>query len=762
VTANARILNALTAPLAAACILAPLAAALTACESWPKPASDRPEIEAEPPRSWGRDVRRDPTPLGPLSQDDVNQRVERVVERGTGTFLNPADPRARGSITTDARGEISLNVVDAELREVVRLVLEDALGANYVIDPAVGGRITVQTTRPVPAEDLVPVLDAVLRMNGAALVQSGDLFRVVPIDQALTSGPMPEVRPLPGARSDRGFGVRVVPLRFVAATELAPLLEPFTPPGGTVQVDAARNLLLLAGASEQLVTLQDLISIFDVDWMRGMSFGLFPLETAAASELAQELDQVFGGTEEGPLTGIVRVVPIERLNAVLVVSSQPGYLDQAETWVERLDRVGEGEEPEIYVYPVQNGRAATLAEVLSEIFDARTATIGEPSLLAPGLEPIELTSTQPFGLGGAEDLEQQDQEPLMEQTEADERRRQARSGPGGTRSGLAATRAGTLGGEPGAMSPAGGPADVRPEDEIRIIADDSTNALVIRASPRNYRKIRDALEKLDILPLQVLIEATIAEVTLRDQLRYGLEWFFRSGEFQTSFSARPTGRVTPRFPGFSALFASPGDAAVVLHALEDITDVDVISSPQVVVLDNQTAQLQVGDQVPILSQQAQSVTDTDAPVVNSIEQVQTGVILSVTPRVNAGGLVTMEIQQEVSDAVETTSSDINSPTISQRRIASTVAVQSGETVALGGLIRDNRDNRQTGLPLLSSIPVIGWLFGVTDRTSERTELLVLITPSVIGSQEEARAVTEELRRRLSGVEPIGTRLRGVR
>ena len=730
-----------------------LAATLTACESWPEPATGRPEIEAEPPRFSGRGTRPDPTPLGPLSQDDRDERVERVIERGTGTFLNPPDQRARGSITTDARGEITLNVVDAELREVVRLVLEEALGANYVIDPTVGGRITVQTTRPLPAEDLVPVLDAVLRMNGAALVQTGDLLRVVPIDQALTSGPMPEVRPLPRARAP-GFGVQVVPLRFVAAAELAPLLEPFTPPGGAVQVNAARNLLLLAGTSEQLATLQDLISIFDVDWMRGMSFGLFPLDTAGAPELAQELDQVFGGTEAGPLAGVVRVVPLERLNAILVVSSQPAYLDQAETWIDRLDRVGEGEEPEIYVYPVQNVRAATLSEVLSEIFDARTATVGEPSLLAPGLEPIELTSTQPFALGGASDVRQREQEslaqqPLMEQTEADEQRRPARSALAGAR------------------PPAGRPPDARPagaprEDEIRIIADDSTNSLVIRASPRDYRKIRDALEKLDILPLQVLIEATIAEVTLRDQLRYGLEWFFRSGEFTTRFSTRRLGGVAPTFPGFSALFNSPGDAAVVLNALEDITDVDVISSPQVVVLDNQTAQLQVGDQVPILSQQAQSVVDPDAPILNSIEQVQTGVILSVTPRVNAGGLVTMEIQQEVSDAIETTTSDIDSPTISQRRIASTVAVQGGETVALGGLIRDNRNNRQTGLPFLSSIPVVGWLFGVTDTTSERTELLVLITPSVIGSQEEARAATEELRRRLSGVGPMGGRLRRAR
>ena len=741
-----RIVNALNAPLASACLIAMLAGALTGCGIWPEAGPDRPAIEAEPPQHAPDEARSGPTPLEPLPEDEEDEPVQRVVERGTGTFLRPPDRQARASVTTDGRGEISLNVVDAELREVVRLVLEEALGVNYVIDPSVAGRITVQTTRPVPAEDLVPVLDAVLRMNGAALVQTGDLFRIVPIDQAMTSGPMPQVRPLRGAAAD-GFGVQVVPLRYVSATQLAPLLEPFTPAGGAVQVNEAGNLLLLAGTSEQLATLRDLVAIFDVDWMEGMSFGLFPLETAAASELAQELDQVFGGTEAGPLSGVVRVVPIERLNAILVVSSQPAYLDEAETWIDRLDRIGEGEEPRIYVYSVQNSRAASLAEVLSEIFDARTATVGEPSLLAPGLEPMELASSEAFGLEEPLDEPRDEEEEALAERAESERRRPPRSGL------------------PGARAPSVRPAGAADEDEIRIIADDSTNALVIRASPRDYRKIREALEKLDILPLQVLIEATIAEVTLRDELRYGIEWFFRSGEFETRFSTRTgaqAGQVLPSFPGFSALFASDDDVRIVLNALEDVTDVDVISSPQVVVLDNQTAQLQVGDQVPIITQQAQSIVDTDAPLVNSVEQVQTGVILSVTPRVNAGGLVTMEIQQEVSDAVETTTSDIDSPTISQRRIASTVAVQSGETVALGGLIRDNRDNRQTGLPFLSSLPVVGWLFGVTDRVSERTELLVLIAPTVIGSQEEARAATEELRRRLSGVAPVRERLRGLR
>ncbi|MGH6913905.1 MAG: secretin N-terminal domain-containing protein, partial [Geminicoccales bacterium] len=298
--------------------------------------------------------------------------MTRVVERGTGMLVAAPPGPSHARVTTGPTGEITLNVVDAEVREVVRMVLQEALGANYVIDPAVGGRITVQTSRPLPPQDLVPVLDSVLRLNGAALLHTGDLYKVVPIDQALTSGPVPELRPLPRAGTP-GFGVQIVPLRFVSATEMARLLEPFAPPSGTVQADPARNLLLLAGSADQLATLRDLVASFDVDWLKGMSFGLFPLDVAQPTQLAQELDQVFGDTAEGPLAGVVRFVPIDRLNAILVVSSRPEYLSEAETWIARLDRVGEGGEPRIYVYSVQNGRAANLADVLSQIFGASTA-----------------------------------------------------------------------------------------------------------------------------------------------------------------------------------------------------------------------------------------------------------------------------------------------------------------------------------------------------------------------------------------------------
>ena len=690
---------------------------------------------AGPPRGVEELTEREPGPppaaspraieLGlPSEPDEVpRQPLEPVVQRGSGSFVAPAQPVAGSPLTTDATGEITLNVVDAELREVVRLVLQDALGVNYVIDPAVGGRITVQTSRPLPADDLLTVLDSVLRMNGAALVRDGDLYKVVPSDQAISSGPVPEMARLPDAGTP-GFAVRVVPLRFVSAPSMAAVLEPFSPPGGAVRIDAGRNLILLAGLPDQLGTLSSLITMFDVDWLQGMSFGLFPLDSAPAVQLVEELQQIFSSLEGGPLEGLVDFIPIERLNAVLVVAAQPTYVDQAQVWIERLDRIGEGEDPQIYVYAAQNARATNLADVLSEMFDARITVVEGSSLLAPGEEAVDLSAASGF----APDTE-------GEETPVGDAIRRA-SAPGRP------------------VQETSGPQDA----EIRIIADDTTNSLVIRAAPRTYQKIRDALQDLDVLPLQVLIEAMIAEVTLNDELRFGIEWFFHEGDFEFTFDP---GGLTP-LGGFRGVFGSGNDVRILLQALDEVTDVNVVSSPQLMVLDNQTARIQVGDQVPISVQSSTSVIDPDAPVVNSIEYRDTGVILLVTPRVNASGLVIMEIQQEISNVVQSPSgtlSEITSPTINQRQINSTVAIASGETVALGGLIQDQRERTESGIPLLSRIPVLGALFSTRSNTVRRTELLVLITPSVVENPARARAVTQELQRRLRSLEELETRVR---
>jgi general secretion pathway protein D len=385
----------LTGALLVVMLLGPLVGCVELDSRWagpPRGVEEPPERRPSAPRA---PIAR-PVELGlPSEPDEAAEPLRPVVQRGTGSFVAPRGPAVRASLTTDAAGEITLNVVDAELREVVRLVLQDALGVNYVIDPAVGGRITVQTMRPLPADDLLTVLDSVLRMNGAALVRDDDLYKILPIEQAIGSGPMADVGPLPDA-GNPGFGVRVVPLRFVRAIEMAPMLEPFAPPGGTVQIDPVRNLILLAGMPDQLDTLSSLITMFDLDWLQGMSFGLFPLDNAPAAQLVEELHQIFSSLEGGPLEGLVNFVPIERLNAVLVVASQSTYLDQAEVWIDRLDRIGDGEEPRIFVYSAQNARATNLADVLGEMFDARTSTVEGTGLLAPGQEGIEISTTSAF------------------------------------------------------------------------------------------------------------------------------------------------------------------------------------------------------------------------------------------------------------------------------------------------------------------------------------------------------------------------------
>ena len=651
---------------------------------------------------------------------------------GTGRFISRR-AAARPPVGFTAEGDVTLNFADADVREVVRTILGDILKVNYIIDPKVEGTITVQTSRPLARSFLLSTLESILRVNGAVLVREGEVYRIVPWKDALTGSAPLRPRARPGAR-EPGFGVEIVPLRYIAAAEMEKILISFAPKESILKADPARNLLILAGTRAERATLLDAIELFDVDWLSGMSFGLFPLQNANVKDLAGELEKVFGKEGETPLGGLVRFVPVERLNAVMVISPQPAYLEQARIWVERLDQSADATSPRVYVYYVQNGRAADLAAVLNDIFGGRRAPEA-PVRLAPGREPVTLRA-----------------EAVAPRAPA-RRTVQGMAPAGGARQ--PEPRAAPAPAAPPAAAPGEGIA-LAGEAEIRIIADEANNALVILATPADYRMVEAALKKLDIVPLQVLIEATIAEVTLTDDLRYGLQWFFKSGNFSATLSEVDTGAAAQIFPGFSFLFATP-DARIVLNALDEVTDINVISSPQLMVLDNQTARLQVGDQVPFATQSTVSTEDPTLSV-NIIQQLDTGVILSVTPRVNAGGLVIMEIEQEVSDAVTTVTSTIDSPTIRQRKITSTVAIQSGQTVALGGLIQDDDTRSKSGIPILHDLPLIGPLFGTTDTSSTRTELLILITPRVIRNQAEARAVTDELRRRLRAVVPLERKL----
>jgi general secretion pathway protein D len=647
-------------------------------------------------------------------EDNKTKAGKPVIYAGSGRFLN--DAGLTDDTTVDLGDDaVTLNFVEAPIAQAAKTIIGDILEANYVIEEGVEGTITLQTGSPIGRDALLSVLEAVLRPKGAAIIKERGLYRIVPLATALRGGAglrLSQKADLPG------FGVHIEPLRYVAAAEMARILEPIAPQGSILRVDQSRNLLMLAGTQYELGSLLETIQIFDVDWLSGMSFGVFPVKSTSPQAVIEELEIIFANETQGPLEGLVRFVPNERLNAVMTITAQPYLLRTAELWISRLDAAGADGAEQLYVYDVQNGSALELAEVLQNVLTGGKTASQRASPVAPNLDPVEITAQA----GGVPQL-------------------QINSSPQMTEQGFSI----------------GNGSPLVSGDQVKVYPYDNKNALVIVATPPDYASILGILEKLDVVSNQVLLEATIAEVALRDELNFGLQWFFAEGNHDITLSNASSGAIGSTFPGFSYVF-SQADVRVALNALSSITDVNIVSSPSLMVLDNHTAVLQVGDQVPVATQSAVSITNPNAPIVNSVTFRDTGVILSLTPRVNESGVVLLEIELEVSDVVSTTTSGIDSPTIQQRRIQTTIAVQDGQSLALGGLIEDGVTATSSGVPFVSKVPVFGNLFKTRTDRKERTELLVLITPRVIRNMREAREVTDEFRRRLDAIAPLEERL----
>jgi general secretion pathway protein D len=618
------------------------------------------------------------------------------------------------SVSSDG-ADINLNFEEIDIREVVKLILGELLGRTYVVDPAVAGTVTMHNEAPVSRDALLPVLEVLLQMNGAALVEMDGGYRVVPLAKA----PRAMRRPVTDGRVRPGYVMRVIPLRFASAEEVHKILEPYVPEGGTLTPVPQRNILILAAPGSTVREFLATVRVFDADWLAGMSMGLISLAYASAGQVTEELGAILG--EAGsPMSGVVRIFPIERLNAVLVVTPQERYLDEIEGWVRQLDRGGDTAGRRVYIYEVRNGRAEKMAAVLNEVFASQSERDAPPPpSLAPGLQPASIGSPQDALAQGA--------------------------------------AAGAPPAPAGAPLAAVGTPSTETVDlgDINIIADADNNTLLVLATRAEYAAVENVIKRLDILPRQVLVEATIAEVTLTDNLQYGLQWFLKGSIGRFDFQVRSTTGDSARLPvasapGLSAaVFKSPADVRVFIDALETESQLRVLSSPQILVTDNKTANIRVGTQVPITTRQSTSA-DTGDALVQEIEYRDTGVLLTVTPRINSGGIVTLDVSQEVS-VVGPPVGPSGNVSVDQRSIDSSISIQGGETVVLGGLITERNTRGTTGIPVLSKIPVLGALFGSTSDDTSRTELIVLITPSVITTTEEAAAVTRELRERLSGV-----------
>lgn len=662
---------------------------------------------------------------------------------GTGSFIN-RDLASRGPSGAGATGEVTFNFEGESLHAVVKAILGDFLQENYVIAPGVQGTVTFSTAKPLRGDQALSILEMLLRWNNATAVWQDGRYTILPVSQALPGNLTPRVGP---AGSARGYEVRAVPLQFISAVEMEKLLKPYAKPEGIVNVDPARNMLVLAGTAAELANYLQTVEIFDVDWLAGMSVGTYTLEQAEAAKVVGELEKVFGEGSGTPLAGMFRFIALEGVNSIIVITPQPRYLDQAEEWIERLDAGGSQSGSRLYVYDVKNVKATDLAGTLGEVFggQSRATANRTTGTVAPGLEPVRATT---LGRGEQPRFDAAEPPP-SEPTGA------AVSFSGGGGGGDAA---GGAGGVSGPVVDAAGGIALGSEENVRVSAIEENNQLLVKATSQQWESIRRVIERLDQIPLQVHIEAKIVAVNLNDELQYGVNWFFENSvpsNLQGTTSVRRDWSSIGGALGGSGVswtFVGP-DASAALSLLQGVTNTKVLSAPSLMVLNNKSATINVGDQIPVTSVSIGIPGNNLNPGTSSYTQyLQTGITLSVTPRVNPGGLVFMEIEQE--DSQPGAATEGGNRQISTRNISSEVAVQSGQTIILGGLIQQTDARGSNGVPFLSKIPVIGGLFGSQTRTDTRNELLVMITPRVITSGDDARRVTEDYKRQFRGLAPL--------
>jgi general secretion pathway protein D len=665
---------------------------------------------------------------------DDNRGGPATMVEGTGRFVGEPPTGAVSRGTEDVADGVTINLVGVPAPQAAKTVLGDILGVKYTVDPGIEGRITIQTPKPVARAAVIDLFQAALRANNAAVVNNRGIYRIVAADQTAVSSAYRTDDAADGGEMV-GNGLQVVQLKYVSASEIRRVVEPIAPRGGVVRVDDARNLITLSGNRQEIAAMMDAIALFDVDTMKGMSFALIPVKTSAPDAIASELKSVFASDRDGPMAGMVQFVPNKRLRSILVISPQIQYLRRAETWIRKLDAQAQGSEKQLFTYAVQNRRAQELVDVLQSMFpaDTQTASAGRRTV-APNYQEATVQSRPASSGGGFSGGSSAGFTGGLGSSSG---------GMGGLRTPAPATSAPSV--TPAAAVAAPSDRDTDADGpRLRIVADEAKNAILIEAANADYKRVLQVIERLDQMPNQVLIEATIAEVTLNDELRFGVQWYMRKNSSKFTLTEAASGAISSVFPGFSYALTAANVAATI-DTLNQITNVNIVSSPSLTVMDNKPAVLQIGDQVPITTQSATSTLTNGAPIVNSVSYKDTGVILSIIPRINESGRVLLDIEQEVSSVAPTTSSNIDSPTIRQRKIRTSVVVNDSDALVLGGLIQEGRTTGRSQLPIIGDIPFVGNFAGSRDNVIGKTELIILIRPHVMRSLDEARSVTEEYR-----------------
>lgn len=745
-----------------------------------------------------------PTPKPPSAYADIVKKAQKESDIGEENLERYATRIKKVSRTkrTPIKGErvypIDLNLKNADLVEAIR-VLAGTMELNYSIDPKVKGTVNVRASGKLSQSDLLSIMETLLSINGATMIKTRELYNIVPTEQAATRGvPVYSQGAVPP-----GMRAQVVFLEQTPVKEVIEALKPLVSPSGNIG-PAAHNSLVLVDNPDNLDKLLQLIYLMDTRALSQTMVRVVKVHNTDPNEIIRELETIFSAygtlSKQKQADFGVHFLPVNRLNAIMVLANSSPLMERALYWLRQLDLKSD-QLANIHIYNVENYKAKNLANILSQVYGGGVAAPTIKETKSAGLR-VGTASTQSgarsmgTGMGGTE--------PAM--------------GTPGTEPGMGTPGMGTgsLGGIQGASAAGtgglgqvggfatlkeraagtGGTEGVSPKEGVRIIPDEENNLLVVVAPPHEWNIISRLLKQLDIMPRQVLNEVLVAEVRLTDDLKYGIEFLLggvpaqsqvtsatQSGSTTTTgvlvadtstttnpnatAAAAATGTTAPTtIPGVtvsngaSAAFTTAGGLTFValdtvnklkglINLLASEGKVDILASPHIMAANNQEARIMIGQDVPVLSSQSTPlISQATSFQTNTVEYRSTGIILSVKPQINAKGLVTLEIAQEVSDATPTTTGVGGSPTFTIRQAKTQLITKDNQTIVLGGLIREDLTHTSAGIPGLRKMPIFGPLFGSQGVSKQKTELIVLITPHIISNLEEGAMITHQMKEKV--------------
>jgi len=683
-----------------------------------KPAEKYPQKEAGLSRPRvERQAQPSVSPVAPLPSTSPPSAPPTVVQPFAQATTPPARPAPTPTPSPPTRPPdprsgpgVVFNFDNADIYEVIR-VMAEVLKINYTIDPRVKGVVNIRTAGQITREEVFPIFQSILRLNGATAVKKDNLYEIVPFSDAKKLSVSPTYHIEPGKPMAEGqYMIQIVPLKFIPVTEVSKILKPFLSDGADIVEHPPHNILILGDVASNVRKALDIITLFDLDIFTDLRLRIYPILNADVTEIAKEMERIFASFEVSVKSGRgvgITFTPISRINSLLVVSSIPGIFEKVEGWLKELDKApAEGTKLGVYVYYVQNSKAKDLADILKQIY------MGVKEKKADFKEKV--VETTPRGVRPS---------PTPTPTPSKE--------------------------EPAAV----------PEGEINIVADETNNALVIKAFARDYKNILETIKKLDIYPRQVLIEVLLAEITLDDETRFGVEFMklldtASHGRFQQTIDI---GTSTISGVGLKySIIETAGRFSAAIKAAAKDERLNVISSPHILASNNKEAKIQIGEAQPILTTTyTTTATATTNVVEGTIEYKDVGIIITVTPRISDGGLVTMEIAIEDSkvDITKLGSENnlLNVPLFKKKTAKTVLSVLEGQTIVIGGLLEDSKNVKRSGIPLLSKIPLIGSLFGTQEYEKDKKELILMMTPHIITDHLQSQAVTREFREKVEGI-----------